>query len=71
MPWSYPLGGHQPTLTQERRATTIATLFILSAVTVARPQAVLPTISVPSSLHEKWSIHTCWRGLNNATRSPL
>ncbi len=26
-------------------------------------------ISVPSSLYAKWSIHTCWCGLNNATHS--
>jgi hypothetical protein len=68
-PPSYAFGGHQPTLTQERRATTISALFILSAVTVARPHAVLPLIPVPSSLHAKWSIHTCWRGLNNRVHS--
>jgi hypothetical protein len=64
-------GGCNPALTQCWRAVTTVALFIRSASIVARPQAVLPMIRVPSSLHAKCCDHRWRRGLNNGTRRPV
>ena len=64
-------GGCNPALTQCWRAVTTVALFIRNASTVARPQAVLPIIRVPSSLHAKCCDHFWRRGLNNDIRRPV
>lgn len=57
-------------LTHTLRVATTSGRLNLSATTVARPQAVKPAISVPSSLQTKCSVHRCWRGLYSAVISP-
>lgn len=64
-------GGCHPAFTQSRRATSNEARFKSSAATVARPDAVVPTILSPAAFHRKCSLQTWWRGSNNRTRSPV
>jgi hypothetical protein len=57
------IGGYKPALTQIFLALTACSKFNRKANTVARPQAVLPIISVWLSLNSKCSLQACCRGL--------
>ncbi len=58
-------GGCQPAAAHSLLTIIAIVLLSRSAMTVARPHAVRPTIRVPSSLHLKCRVHLCRRGLNN------
>jgi hypothetical protein len=64
------MGGCQPAFTQFLRTITAKLLFNRNASIVARPQAVIPIISVPFELQLKCSFHCCLRGLNKEIVSP-
>jgi len=57
-------------LAQTVRAATANGWLIFRVPTVARPQAVSPSILRPSSRHRKCSCQSCWRGLKRSTSSP-
>jgi hypothetical protein len=63
-------GGCQPALIHSRRTRTAMSLLSCSAATVARPEAVRPTIREPSSLQEKCRLQRWRRGLKSLTWRP-
>ncbi len=67
----YSWGGCRPMLTQTARAETASGRLNRRASTVARPQGVMPTICVPSSLQAKCSCQRCCRGLNSGSILPV
>lgn len=60
-------GGCNPVANNARRMFTTPGLFTCSALTVARPVGVKPTMRVKSSFHLKWSRHLCFLGLYSGT----
>jgi len=63
-------GGCNPMANNARRMFTTPGLFTCSALTVARPVGVKPTMRVKSSFHLKWSRHLCFLGLYSGTTAP-
>lgn len=65
------VGGWSPLTRNTLRILTSAGRFNRSAATVARPDAVMPSMCVALSSHRKCEYQCCRRGWNSVTISPL